>query len=142
LLPENILIIASTSLAVEVAAFVLLWYGYFQKRARRYRQHGIAMTGAVALHLVVIFSWMIVSLVSFFNAVPLDLGNILHVATLAHVALGALAASLGVWLVGSWRLRVDVQRCFGRKRLMLTTIAAWSGALPLGIFFYIVLVMS
>jgi uncharacterized membrane protein YozB (DUF420 family) len=142
LLSENILIIASTSLTVEVVAFVLLLYGYSQTRARRYRQHGIAMTGAVASHLVVIFSWMIFSLVSFFSAVPLDLGNIWHVATLVHVTLGALAASLGVWLVGSWRLRADLQKCFGRKRFMLTTIAAWSGALLLGIFFYIVLVMS
>lgn len=100
------------------------------------------MTVAVVLHLVVIFSWMIASLVIFLRAAPLDLGNILEDAALAHVALGTVAASLGVWLIGIWHLQADVQKCFGRKRLMLTTLILWSAAVLLGIFLYYVVIMS
>lgn len=100
------------------------------------------MTIAVALHLVVIFSWMIASFVMFFSATQFDLGNILQVTTLVHVALGALAVLGGVWVVGSWRLKADVQECFGRKRLMLATIVVWSGAMLLGIVLYGVLISS
>jgi hypothetical protein len=142
LVSETVLAIATTSLVVELIAFGLLTLGYFQKRIRNYRQHGITMTVAVVLHLVVIFSWMIASLVIFLRAAPLDLGNILEDAALAHVALGMVAASLGVWLIGIWHLQADVQKCFGRKRLMLTTLILWSVAVLLGIFLYYVVIMS
>ncbi len=97
---------------------------------------------AVALHLIVILSWMIISLVTFLRAAPLNLGNALQVSALVHVALGAVAVVMGVWLVGSWRLKVDIQKCFARKRLMLATIIVWSGAMLLGILLYAALVMS
>ena len=100
------------------------------------------MAFAVVLHLAMIFGWMIASFVMFFSATALNLGNILQVAALVHVGLGAFAVSAGIWLVGSWRLRVDVQQCFGRRRVMLTTMIIWSGALLLGILFYAVLVSS
>ena len=142
MVPVTIFIIATTSLIVELVAFSLLLFGYSRKRIRKYRQHGIAMTLAVVLHLAMIFSWMIASFVMFFSATPLNLGNILQVAALVHVGLGAFAVSAGIWLVGSWRLRADVQECFGRRRLMLTTIVVWSGAVLLGILLYAVLVSS
>jgi len=142
LVPETILIISTASLIVELVAFGLLLFGYHQKRIRKYRKHGVAMTVAVALHLVVILTWMVDSLVAFFSSAPLDLGNILHVAALAHVTLGIIAASVGVWLVGTWHLQTDVQKCFGRKWIMLTTITVWSAAFVLGFLLYAVLVMS
>ena len=100
------------------------------------------MTVAVVLHIVVIFSWMIYSLFAFLSAATLDLGSVLEDAALTHVALGTIAASLGVWLVGAWHLQADVQKCFGRKRLMLATITVWAGAFVLGVILYAALVMS
>ena len=97
---------------------------------------------AVALHLIVILSWMIASFVSFFRAAPLNLGNALQVSALVHVALGTVAVLMGIWLVGSWRLQADIQKCFARKWLMLATITVWSGAMFLGILLYAVLVTS
>lgn len=142
MIPITILAISTTSLIVELVAFGLLFLGYSQKRRRRYRQHGIAMIIAVALHLIVILSWMILSFVTFLRAAPLNLGNALQVSALVHVALGAVAVMMGVWLVGSWRLQVDIQKCFARKRLMLATIIVWSGAMLLGILLYAALVTS
>jgi uncharacterized membrane protein YozB (DUF420 family) len=142
LVSADILIISTTSLSVELIAFGLLFFGYSKKRKRKYRQHGVIMTTAVALHLVVILSWMISSFVAFFSATPLNLGNILQVAALVHVTLGTLAVLGGVWLVGSWRLKADVQKCFGRKQLMLITITIWSSAILLGILLYTVLILS
>jgi hypothetical protein len=143
LVSENIFVIATASLAVEIIAFSLLFFGYHQKRLRKFRKHGVTMTIAVALHLVVIFSWMIASFVNIFlGAAPLDFDNILMETALTHVALGTIAVSLGVWLVGAWRLQANVQGCFGRKRLMLTTIIIWSAAMALGVFLYAVVVTS
>jgi len=139
---ESVLAISTISLIVELVAFSLLLFGYHQKRMRKYHKHGVAMTIAVALHLVVILTWMIYSLIAFFSSASLDLGNILQVTALTHVALGIIAASVGVWLVGTWHLQTDVQKCFGRKRIMLATITAWSGAFVLGCILYAVLVMS
>lgn len=135
-----IFIISTTSLIVEITAFALLFLGYSRKRARKYRQHGIIMATAVVLHLTVILSWMIASFVVFFRDIPLNLGDPLQVATFFHVGFGAFAALSGVWLVGSWRFKTDIQKCFGRKLWMLSTIVVWSVAIFLGTYFYAVLI--
>ncbi len=142
MIPITILAISTTSLIVELIAFGLLFFGYSQRQRRKYRQHGIAAALAVALHLTVILSWMIASFVMFFSAARLNLSNVLQVSALVHVALGTAAVLLGVWLVGSWRLEIDIQKCFARKRLMLITLLVWSGAMLLGIVLYAVLVSS
>ena len=100
------------------------------------------MTTALVLHLITIFSWMIWSFISFLSAGSVDYGNLLVLVILAHATLGVIAASLGVWLVALWHLQTDVQKCFGRKRVMLTTIVLWSVSILLGIVLYVAVVFS
>jgi hypothetical protein len=58
------------------------------------------------------------------------------------VTLGIIAASLGVWLVASWHMQTDVQKCFPRKRIMITTITLWITSIALGIILYIAVMLS
>ena len=111
---ESVLLMSSLSLAVELVVLGLLIFGYNLKRMKKYRQHGITMTTALVLHLVTILSWMIWSFLSFFSASSVDYASPLVLATFAHVAFGGIAAALGVWLVASWHLQTDVQKCFPR----------------------------
>ena len=133
---------STLSLVVELVVLGLLIFGYTLKRKKKFHQHGITMTTALVLHLITIFSWMIWSFKSFLGAGSVDYGNFLVLVILAHVTFGIIAASLGVWLVASWHLQTDVQKCFGRKRIMLTTIALWSVAILLGIVLYVAVVFS
>ena len=142
LVAESVLLMSTLSLVVELVVLGLLIFGYDLKRMKKYRQHGITMTTALALHLITIFGWMIWSFRSFLGVGSIDYGNLLVIVTLAHVALGVIAASLGVWLVAAWHMQTDVQKCFGRKRIMLTTIALWSVAILLGIVLYIAVMLS
>jgi uncharacterized membrane protein YozB (DUF420 family) len=139
---ESVLLVSTLSLIVELVVLGLLTFGYTLKRKKKFRQHGITMTTALVLHLITIFSWMIWSFISFLSAGSVDYGNLLVIVILAHVTFGIIAASLGVWLVASWHLQTDVQKCFGRKRIMLTTIALWSVAILLGIVLYVAIVFS
>jgi hypothetical protein len=139
LVSQNILIISTTSLVVQLIVLTLLIFAYLLKRAKKYRQHGITTTTAVALHLITILSWMVWSFLAIF---PVDFGSILHIITLAHVTLGVIAATLGVWLVSSWHLQADVQKCFARKRVMLTTLTLWLSAIALGIILYLAVISS
>ena len=41
--------------------------------------------------------------------------EITSIVSLIHVPFGALALSLGVWLVASWRFH-DVKSCFKKKK--------------------------
>ena len=100
------------------------------------------MTAALVLHLVTIFSWMIWSFIAFFTSGSVDYTNLIVIVTLVHVILGISAASLGIWLVGSWHLQTDVQKCFPRKRIMLPTITLWVTAIALGIVLYVAVVLS
>lgn len=139
---QSILIVATLSLVIEFVVLGLLTLGYLWKRMKNYRRHGITMTAALVLHLVTIFSWMIWSFIAFFTSGSVDYTNLIVIVTLVHVILGISAASLGIWLVGSWHLQTDVQKCFPRKRIMLPTITLWVTAIALGIVLYVAVVLS
>ena len=100
------------------------------------------MTAAVGLHFIPILTWMIGSLASFLSSAAIDYSNPLILMAFGHAILGALAAALGVWLVGAWHLQIDIQKCFTRKRVMLATITLWSLGIALGLILYIAVVTS
>jgi hypothetical protein len=127
---------------IELVVLSLLTFGYNLKRHNKHRQHGITMATALVLHLVTIFSVMIWSLMSFFLGSPVDFGNLLHLTALAHATIGIIAASLGVWLVAAWHFQTNVQKCFARKRIMVTAIALWLVAITLGIILYFAVIYS
>ena len=135
-------IIATLSLVIQLVVLGLLFGGVWLKAMNKFRQHGITMTTALALHLITIFTWMIWSFIGFLRAGSIDYGNLLVLVILAHATFGIIAASLGVWLVASWHLQTDVQKCFPRKRIMLVTITLWSTAILLGIVLYIAVMLS
>ena len=139
---ESVLLVSTLSLVIELTVLGLLTLAYFLQRMKNYRRHGITMTSALVLHLVTVSSWMVMSFISFFGAGSVDFGNLLVMATLAHVIFGIIAASFGVWLVGSWHLQTDVQKCFPRKRIMLLTITSWVTAISIGIVLYLAVVLS
>jgi uncharacterized membrane protein YozB (DUF420 family) len=141
MVPESVLIIATLSLFIELVVLGLLTFGYYAQRSKNYRRHGITMTSAVVLHLVTILGWMIWSLSNFLGG-SVDFGSLLVLAALGHVVLGAIAVSLGVWLVAAWHLQTNVQKCFPRKRFMIVTITTWATAITLGIILYITVILS
>ncbi len=139
---ESILFISTTSMIIELVVLGLLTFAYMLRGQKKYRQHGITMATALVLHLVTIFSWMLWSLISYLIPGPVDYGDILVIVTLVHVTFGIIAASLGVWLVASWHLRVDMQMCFARKKIMLTTLTLWLAAIFLGAILYVAIILS
>ena len=137
LLNNPFALIATTSLTIQIIVLFLFLYGYSLKRKLRFRQHGIAMSAAVVLHLVVVFAIMIPSFVLAVipgYVIP-NFSGIISVVSLVHAVAGALAGSLGVWLVASWRFR-DLKGCFKKKRFMLWTITVWFISLSFGIALY------
>ena len=131
-------LIATTSLTIQFIVLFLLVYGYLLKRRLKFRQHGITMAVAVVLHLAMVFVIMIPSFVfavfpEYIVRSPLELTSIIG---LVHEVAGALAISLGVWLVASWRFRRDFKGCFNKKKIMLGTMIIWVAALLFGIALY------
>ena len=140
LLNNPFALIATTSLTIQIVVLFLLLYGYLLKRRLRFRQHGIAMFVAVVLHLAMVFAIMIPSFVLAIvpDFIVPNVYGITSVVTLVMVVAGALAVSLGVWLVASWRFQ-DLKGCFKKKRIMLTTMAMWLVSLSFGIALYTIL---
>ena len=133
---------ATLSLAIQYIILLLLIRGYMLKKQFKFRQHGLTMATAVFLHLIVIFSLMVPAFGAILPqfVIPKVTG-LVSVASLIHVAAGATAASLGVWLVVSWRFG-NVQSCFKRKRFMLWTLTIWSAAITFGTVLYFILYWS
>ncbi len=116
---DYILLIATLTLLSQIGVFVLLFASLQLKKMGRYREKGILMTVGVILHLTTIFFIMLpsflIGLVPKIVKPPLDLNTLL---VPVHVATGTIAAALGVWIVGSWRLRKSLEFCAPKKHWM------------------------
>ncbi|HLN89437.1 MAG TPA: hypothetical protein VK253_05165 [Candidatus Binatia bacterium] len=131
-------LIITMSLIVQIVVLSLLITGYILKRKLRFRLHGMVMATAVILHLSMISYVMIPSFalaVIKENIIPAPLGMI-SIVSIIHVILGATGASLGVWIVVSWRFKKNIQGCIRRKKYMLKTLTVWVAALTFGIMLY------
>lgn len=131
---------STISLGIQIIVLGLLVGAFFLKTQKKYRQHGIVMLSAVILHIISTLAVMVRSFAAFIGPGPVDLSNVLVMVTLIHVSAGLLAALLGVWLVGSWHLKIDMQNCFRKKRVMDATLVLWFMAIVLGIFLYLVII--
>jgi len=135
---DTLQIIATVSLIIQIVVLGLLSGGFWLKRMKKFRQHGITMLSAVVLHAVLIFTWMIPSFSGFFNAPdPINLADTIVIVVLVHAFAGIIAFVLGVWLAGSWHLKADMKTCFAKKKIMRVTLALWLIALFLGIILYL-----
>jgi uncharacterized membrane protein YozB (DUF420 family) len=136
--PDSTVIIITANLAVQITILCLLIAGYWLKTQLKLRQHGIVMSTAVILHLILIFSVMIPSFV--LGVIPYYVlqnpAQLVSVVSLVHAILGSVAALVGVFLVVSWRFRKDVQGCLQRKKFMPWTLGVWAVALIFGVLMY------
>ena len=131
-------LVATSALIFQIVVLVLLIGGYWLKRMKKLRQHGITMLTAVILHIITILAIMLPSFV--LGVIPLILANNSAVVTIVaslHGIMGITAAVLGVWIVASWRLRVSLRYCTPKRKLMLLTLILWVIALTLGILLYL-----
>ena len=93
---------------------------------------------AVALHMVIILAWMIPSFISFFSYPDaINLADTITGMIVVHAFTGIAAAILGIWIVASWRLHVNIKSCFAKKNNMRVTMALWLIALGIGIILYL-----
>jgi uncharacterized membrane protein YozB (DUF420 family) len=130
-------ILATASLIIQIVVILMLVYGFFLKRQKKFKYHGITMGAAVILHLAMILAIMIPSFLvvvpEFILPAPLEINSIVG---LIHGVTGTIAAILGVFLIAAWHFSKDLTGCFKRKDFMRYTIIIWTIALILGIVLY------
>ena len=137
------LFVATISLAFELVVLALIIVGFGLKRRMSFRKHGFAMLAALVVHLVNIGAVMAPSLI--ISLVPIILGKptgLIGLFSPFHVAVGTATVILGIWIVGSWRLRQSTKFCAPKKRLMRATFILWLISLVLGVIFYFILYWS
>jgi hypothetical protein len=142
LLSNPVALTITANLMVQMIVLFLLVYGYWLKRKLKFRQHGIIMAVAVVLHLTLVLYIMIPSFVvavipEYIVPNPLSIVSIVGVI---HGIIGTIALSFGIWFVASWRLRKNLQGCFGKKKIMLKTLAVWVTSLAFGIVLYAIFI--
>jgi len=137
---EFYFLVATATLVVQIAVFVLLIVGYQFKRQLQYRKHGAAMASAVIVHAISIFIVMIPSFSSIIapTTVLPEPQQFVYAAGIVHGVTGVLAFLIGVWLVIAWRFGSNVQGCIKRKKIMRVTLGLWLIALVLGIMLFAV----
>jgi len=137
------LLVATVSLAFELVVLALIMVGFALKRHMSFRKHGFTMLAALVVHLVNIGAVMapslIVSLVSIILRKPTSL---IGLFSPFHVAVGTATVILGIWIVGTWRLRQSTKFCAPKKKLMRATFILWLISLSSGIIFYFILYWS
>ena len=141
-LNNSVALTITANLVVQIVVLILLGYGYNLKSKLKFRQHGIVMSTALILHLIMAAYVMIPSLV--FAVIeeyilPAPLGTT-SIVTLIHAVLGSIALLFGVWIVASWRFQKNIQGCFTRKKYMLKTLTVWVASLVFGIILYAIFI--
>ncbi len=134
------LLVATSSLIIQLIVLGLLFLGYNFKRQKKYRQHGFLMLSSVFIHLISILVIMVPS----FNAIVfIETGIPTYIIALSivHGVLGLLAFLLGLWIVASWRLRTSLQYCAPKKKVMRVAIILWMTAIILGTIMYLIFYM-
>jgi uncharacterized membrane protein YozB (DUF420 family) len=131
---------STVSMIIQIIVLGLVVGALLLKTKKRYRQHGIFMLSALMLHIISILAVMIPSFAALVGPGSVNLANIFVMVTLVHISAGLFAALLGIWLVGSWRLKVDIQGCFRKKKIMDSALILWMLAIALGIFLYLTIV--
>lgn len=138
----DVFLIAQINFIVQVAILVSLSAGLILRKKHKLLSHGTAMLVAVVLNAISFFLVMGPSLTSLGRTVEEHPVNRLSLVVLGHASFGSAAEILGVYLVGSWRLRSSFQSCIRKKKVMLVTLVLWLIALFLGILLYILLYTS
>jgi hypothetical protein len=135
-----ILIIGTTSLAIQIVIICLLIYGYNLKRKLKYLKHGATMALAVIFHATSIFAVMIPSFLAILSpdVILPEPKQLVYAAGVVHGIAGVIAFLLGIWLVATWRFRKNIQGCIKRKKMMPVTLTFWITTLVLGVFLFAV----
>ena len=137
---ESVLLISTLSLIIELVVLGLLIFAYVLRGKKLFRQHGITMTSAVALHIITILAVMLPSFSTFFTPPGTISSRVIDpivIVSFIHVALGLTAVAIGTWLVASWHFKTDLQTCFANEKKMKPTLALWVTAILLGIIMYV-----
>jgi uncharacterized membrane protein YozB (DUF420 family) len=131
---------ATISFVVQLVVLGLLLGGVWLRATKKFRQHGITMLLAVALHAAIVFAWMIPQFNLIVSPSSINLADALTVIILVHALAGIASIILGIWLVASWRLRANIKTCFAKKNVMRVTITLWLIALVIGIYLYLIII--
>jgi uncharacterized membrane protein YozB (DUF420 family) len=128
-------LIAQINLVLQVAIVAILVTSYLVKRRGKFLQHGVMMAAGIALSMVSFLLVMGPSLYSLglggslFENLPFNTS----VTVVLHASFGSVAEILGLWIVASWRFKLDYQLCVKRKKVMRVTFLLWLTSLLLGI---------
>ncbi len=141
-LNNSVGLIITANLVIQIVVLFLLTYGYVLKRKLRFRHHGIVMSTALILHLIMVVFIMIPSFVfavipEYIVPTPLTATS---VVALIHGILGSVALLLGTWIVASWWFRKNIQGCISRKKIMLKILTVWVFSLVIGIILYAIFI--
>ena len=134
------LLLGSLTLLLQLSVFLLVVGGFLLKKRQMFRAHGFAMFAGLVLHLVTIGVIMVPSFVV--ALVPIIATSPFRDISLfspVHVALGGTTAALGLWIVGSWRMRRSLQFCAPKRKWMRLTIWVWAFSLLSGFLLYLLL---
>ena len=131
---DYFLLVATVTLILQVAVFVLLLGGYILRRMGRFRMHGFFMFLGVVVHLVSVGVVMVPSFVE--GVVPLSVSvglDFLIGLTFVHAVLGSVVLVLGLWIIACWRFRKGLEFCSPRRKWMIVTFLAWLVVLLMGL---------
>ena len=141
-LDNSVALIITANLVIQIVALFLLALGYVLKRKVQFRRHGLVMSAALILHLIMAVYVMVPSFVLAIikeYIIP-DPFSEVSVIGLIHGVLGSIALSFGLWIVVSWHFRMNIQSCIARKKYMKKTLAIWITSLIFGIILYSILI--
>ena len=116
---------------------LLIGLSFFLQKKRKFVWHGNVMLVVVMIAGLLTIAHMGPSL-WWIVAEALKSLNLVALVGIVHGAVGLVALSLGIWLVGVWAYiqSGETSFCAPKKKLMRKIIILWAVALALGLIYY------
>lgn len=125
------------TLILQIIILIILIISFKHAKDKKIRTHGLEMAIVVILHTASIFLVMLPSALINYKLL-ISAFDLRVTLTWIHIAFGASAEALGVFLVTAWRFNPKYMiYCMKIKKLMLPTFVIWAFSLVLGIAIYV-----
>ena len=111
------------SFNIQVVFLILLIYGFYLVRRKRYKQHGCVFLLLTTLHFLSLFIVMIPAFLENASLYISNLSELEYAISIIHVIIGATTEVIAAAIIINWvKNKYDVSKCFNKKVMKIIAI--------------------
>lgn len=128
----------SLSFIIQGIFLILLIYGFYLVREKKYKQHGYVFLLLTTLHFLSLFIIMIPAFLENASSYISNLFDVEYAISLIHIIIGATTEVIAAIIIINWvKNKYDVSKCFNKKAMRIIA-AFWFTSFFIGAVIHLI----